>query len=128
MAGAMQRTAAQVYEHELPDSSVDGPLICVGRISDVYWDDAERDIPDGRLRGFTLVDSDLPFGKGLSILNYYRQPYVDPRALPKMERSKYRINKFVRVTFEVFDTYEEAVGDGASAYAGHPCIPHISDH
>lgn len=104
MAGAMQRTAAQVYERELADTSSERPLTCVGRISDIFWDDHDNRF----LRGLTLVDSNLAFGKGLSILNYYHQPYMAPHAVPLAEMGKYAINKFVRVTFEVFDTYEEA--------------------
>lgn len=107
MAGAMQRTAAQVYERELADNSPERPLTCVGRISDIFWDDDDNRF----LRGFILVDSELAFGKGLSILNYYHQPYQEPHAAPLAEMDKYAINKYVRVTFEVFDTYREAAGE-----------------
>lgn len=107
MAGNMQRTAAQVYERELPDGSPERPLTCVGRISDIFWDDDDNRF----LRGFTLVDSNLAFGKGLSILNYYHQPYMEPHAAPLAEMHRYAINKYVKVTFEVFDTYEEAVAE-----------------
>lgn len=124
MAGAMQRTAAQVYERDMVASTDNSPLTCVGRISDLYWDDKDNRF----LRGFTLVDSGLDFGKGLSILNYTHQPYEEPHDAPVAEMSKYDINKYVLVTFQVFDTYEEAKNGRASIYAGCPCIVDPSDN
>ena len=121
MTGATQRTAAQVYETDVSERSdyvPGGKLTCVGRISDLYWDDAENRF----LRGFTLVDSNLAFGKGLSTLNYYHQPYLAPDDLPRADMRDWAINKYVLVTFQVFDSYEEASNGRASIQAGCPCV------
>ena len=107
MLNTTPRASVQVYERDKVSNGPSKPLTCIGRISDIYWDDEDNRI----LRGFTLVDSDLAFGKGLSILDYCRQPYLSNEQLtdiPLADNQEYAINKFVKVTFEVFDTYEEA--------------------
>lgn len=98
---------AHVYEPDgglTPLDPENGKITCVGRISDIYWDDRDN----RNLRGFTLVDSGLDFGKGLSFLTYYHQPYESAPSDPIVYLDTYDVNKYVRVSFEVFDTYEEA--------------------
>ncbi len=122
--GIQNGTAAQVYERDVEPLSAVRPLVAIGLIDDVYWEDSSNRY----LRGFVLLDTDMQFGTGMSMLTYHHQPLQPPSKRPDFEMQRYQRGKFCRVTFEVFDTYEEAKNGVASAYAGHPCISDAPDN
>ncbi len=92
-------------------------------IDDVQWDDSTNQF----LRGFILVDAQPTLGTGLTILSYAHKPYEAASKAPDLEMEKYQRGKFVRVTFEVFDTYEEAK-NGTTVLSGCPCCPVVSNN
>lgn len=122
MAGVTQKNSAQVYERDVDPIAAVQPLVAIGLIDDVYWEDSTNRY----LRGFVLLDTDMQFGTGMSMLTYHHQPLKAAKKSPNFEMSKYQRGKYVRVTFEVFDSYEEAKNGVASPYAGHPCIATVA--
>lgn len=115
---------AHVYEPNAMAAAADQPLTAIGLIDDVYWEDPTNQF----LRGFVLVDTGMQFGTGMTILTYHHQPMQAASKRPDFQMQKYQRGKFCRVTFEVFDTYEEAKNGVASAYAGHTCIADAPDN
>ena len=128
-------TTRQIYEKPLGEADqipAYEPISVIGMIDDVQWDSNRFDDPysppkETFLRGFTLVDAKPTLGMGLTILAYQHKPYEAASKAASLEMEKYKRGKFVKVTFEVFDTYEEA-SNGATVLSGCPCCPVVPNN